>query len=204
MSKIKYLLVLKTLWRVPALIIFIMPLLAPALAYSLNSYYWLALLLINPILLARKTDEITTHFNQPIVQRYRLPKPLQWMETPDEHLPGGLYEPTHALVYKYCGWFIASMYWILLRNVGGGITWGVSIPIGRIYPQNIDFNNADILQAVRSQILIDYGLTPIKWGFCTIHCELTKDFYGTKLGRPDENWRTCDHVAKPELSFNWR
>lgn len=86
----------------------------------------LAPLLLVPIALcfARKTDEKTAHYGQdPNLQRYRLPQAFFFLETPDEHLPGGLYEPTVQKIYDRCGWWICSWYWLGLRNVGHGMWW---------------------------------------------------------------------------------
>ena len=194
MAKIILLLILKTLWRIPAATLFFMPLIAPVLAYKLDNWLILAPILLNPILLARRTTERTTHFNQPDVQRYKLPKWLFWMETPDENLPGGLYEPTHKKIYDRFGWYIASMYWVLIRNVGGGITWSEGILLGRIFPAG-ELTEADVhkyqqLARTEHELLNN-------WFY---HWELTKDFYGTKSGRADPDWRTCDYVAKPEIT----
>ena len=51
-------------------------------------------------------------------------------ETPDEHLPGGLYEPTQLKIYERFGWFIASWYWLAWRNVGHRMRWdkGFAVP----------------------------------------------------------------------------
>lgn len=84
---------------------------------------WLLMPLL--LLFARKTDQVTTHYGQPQVPRYRLPYWLAWAESPDEHLPGGLYEPTVMRIYERFGWFISSWYWLGFRNVGNGIVWGL-------------------------------------------------------------------------------
>ena len=90
------------------------------------------------LLFARKTDEQTTHYAQPVVQRYRLPPWLAWAESPDEHLPGGLYEPTVRRIYERFGWFVSSWYWLGLRNVGNGIVWAlgheVPLPLKHMTP----------------------------------------------------------------------
>lgn len=70
------------------------------------------------------------------IKRYALPRFLRWAETPDEHLPGGMYEPTVEKLYMCAGWFITSWYWLALRNVGHGILWdqGWAVPC---YPQHM-------------------------------------------------------------------
>ena len=88
--------------------------------------------LIVPILLlfARETNVKTNHYGQPQVKRYRLPRWAAFAETPDEHLPGGLYEPTQLKIYERFGWFIASWYWLAWRNVGHRMRWdkGFAVP----------------------------------------------------------------------------
>lgn len=76
------------------------------------------------LLFARKASRVTTHYAQdPIMQRYRLPKIFRFLETPDEDLAGGMYEPTVDKIYKKCGWFICSWYWLGFRNQAQGLLW---------------------------------------------------------------------------------
>ncbi len=76
------------------------------------------------LLFARKIDDSVVHDEpQEAVQRYKLHTFLRWMETPDELLPGGLYEPQVFSVYKKWGWFITAWVWIGTRNTGQGIMW---------------------------------------------------------------------------------
>lgn len=172
----KLLLILKTLWRIPA------PFVVPIF-----------------LLFAKKTDKVTTHLGQPVVQRYELPPCLSWAETPDEYIGGcGLYEPTVAWIYKRFGWFITSWYWIGLRNVGGSIMWRRGILLGPIY-QDLDDYTKEAIDGRADEVRAKHGLTPVKWGFLKLHWELTKDFHGTRSGRPDEDWKTCDYVAKLEI-----
>lgn len=84
--------------------------------------------IIAPIILpfvlpfARKLNEPSP------VQRYRLPNAFMWLETPDEHLPGGLYEPAVYSVYRRFGWFVCSWYWLGIRNVAFGLAWQFGKP----------------------------------------------------------------------------
>jgi len=82
------------------------------------------------LIFAKKTDVKTTHYNQPDIQRYKLPKIFFFLETPDELLPGGLYEPKIKKIYEKYGWFMASWSWLGTRNVGHGVMWneGHEIP----------------------------------------------------------------------------
>jgi hypothetical protein len=45
-----------------------------------------------------------------------LPSWLSWFSTPDERLPGGLYEPTVEAMLRRRGRFITSWYWLGARN----------------------------------------------------------------------------------------
>lgn len=57
-----------------------------------------------------------------------LPGWLSWLSTPDERLPGGLYEPEHKkLLNKYGKWF-ASWYWLGVRNALFGLAMAFRIP----------------------------------------------------------------------------
>lgn len=76
------------------------------------------------LLFAKKSDRVTTHYGQdPAIQRYRLPKLFKWLETCDEDLAGGMYEPTVKKIYDKFGWYICSWYWIGLRNQCQGLLW---------------------------------------------------------------------------------
>jgi hypothetical protein len=50
------------------------------------------------------------------VVRGDLPGWLSWLSTPDERLPGGLYEPAHLALYEKWGKWVASWYWLGVRN----------------------------------------------------------------------------------------
>ena len=54
------------------------------------------------------------------VIRGDFPAWLSWLQTPDERLPGGLYEPTVLGVYTRRGRFACSYYWAGVRNQGMG------------------------------------------------------------------------------------
>lgn len=54
------------------------------------------------------------------VIRGDLPKWLSWFSTPDERLPGGMYEPTVASMYEKRGKLVTSMYWLGFRNRAHG------------------------------------------------------------------------------------
>lgn len=150
---------------------------------------------------AEKTDVITSHHDQPNIQRYRLPAKWAWVETPDEHLPGGMYEPTVAKLYKSFGWFITSWYWLGLRNVGQGLLFPYGKIVHPIYTPNTNFADRREVNARRKTQLFFAELKqypPKKFLFFWewyAYYELVKDFYGVKSGRPDPDWRTVTHVA---------
>jgi hypothetical protein len=107
------------------------------IVYLLLVSWWLAPF---ALLFAKETDRKTTHYGQdPSIQRYVLPKAFWWMETPDELLPGGMYEPTVKTIYDECGWFICSWYWIGIRNVLHGLRWS----FGREASKDIDLMSED-------------------------------------------------------------
>lgn len=93
------------------------------------------ILVIIPILFMKEVQEPLSgkHYNQPNIKRYKLPKYFSWMETPDELLPCGMYEPTCEKIYNKFGKYVASWYWIGLRNVGHGISW----TLGKEVPKKI-------------------------------------------------------------------
>lgn len=50
------------------------------------------------------------------VIRGDLPRWLSWFSTPDERLPGAMYEPTVAAKYAKWGKWYTSWYWLGIRN----------------------------------------------------------------------------------------
>lgn len=50
----------------------------------------------------------------------------RWLSTPDERLPGGLYEKTVRRVYDRFGAVFCSWYWLALRNRGFGFARALS------------------------------------------------------------------------------
>ena len=127
------------------------------------------------LLFAKKTDAKTTHSNQLEVQRYRLPKWARWAESPDEHLPGGLYEPTVKTIYDSLGWFFTSVYWIGWRNCGNGIVWG----LGHEVPKKIkDMNETE------QKLYGVWRTEKTLWKFKFIYgWETTRDWHSTKTKR---------------------
>lgn len=60
----------------------------------------------------------------------RLPSWAAIWETPDEPLPGDKLEPVVARVFNKYGYFICSLYWVLVRNRG----FGLAFMLGRYLP----------------------------------------------------------------------
>ena len=56
-----------------------------------------------------------------------LPKWLSWFSTPDERLPGGMYEPTVAAMYEKRGKWLTSWYWLGVRNC----LFGLALRLGK-------------------------------------------------------------------------
>lgn len=136
---------------------------------------------------AKPTDAKTTHNNQPDIQRYRLPKWLRVFETPDEHLPGAMYEPTVKKIYDRFGWYCTSVYWIGLRNPGQGIVWND----GHEVPKKIkDMSELEkkLYGVYRKEKII--GPLKIIYGW-----ETTRDWYSTKT--TDGIWAT------PHFTVRW-
>lgn len=57
------------------------------------------------------------------VIRGSLPRWLSWLETPDERLPGGLYEDAHRALYERYGKWLASYVWLGWRNRLHGLAY---------------------------------------------------------------------------------
>lgn len=88
-------------------------------------------LLIPFMLLTARKIEVPDQpdWKHPEIQRYELWHWFRFAETPDEYLPGGTYEPTHYRIYRYLGRWVASWWWLAIRNVGHGIIWNAGWPV---------------------------------------------------------------------------
>lgn len=56
------------------------------------------------------------------------PRWLTWLGTPDERLPGGLYEPTVAKVFSKFGRVFCTWYWAGVRNRMHGLAASFGVP----------------------------------------------------------------------------
>jgi hypothetical protein len=72
-----------------------------------------------------------------------LPSWLNWFSTPDERLPGGLYEPTVAEMYNKHGRFITSWYWLGTRNCLMGLSKAVGKQTTDYAPEDAGFWQRD-------------------------------------------------------------
>ena len=61
------------------------------------------------------------------IARSSLPNWLWWFQTPDERLPGGLYEPAILRWLALYGWHVCAALW-LARNAGYGFAWWMGKP----------------------------------------------------------------------------
>lgn len=76
-----------------------------------------------------------------------LPDWLYWLSTPDERLPGGLYEPAHKAVFDKWGKVVASWYWLGVRNRMMGLGHSLGIPATEYIPDKRGmYRNGDIWQ----------------------------------------------------------
>lgn len=69
------------------------------------------------------------------VIRGDLPKWLRWFSTPDERLPGGMYEPTVASMHDKFGKYITSWYWLGVRNCLMGLAVAAGKPTTDYIPE---------------------------------------------------------------------
>lgn len=74
----------------------------------------------------------------PII-RGDLPRWLAWFETPDERLPGGLYEPTVEKVYVVWGKWGCTYYWLGLRNRAFGLARAIGKATTDYIPEGYGF-----------------------------------------------------------------
>lgn len=61
-------------------------------------------------------------------RRGDLPRWLAWLGTPDERLPGGLYEPAVRSIYQRWGGVVCAWYWLGLRNTMHGFAAAFGLP----------------------------------------------------------------------------
>jgi len=77
----------------------------------LNVLVPLLVLLALPFIKWDKQASLDRH-GKDLTVRGDLPNWLSWLSTPDERLPGGLYEPAHKALFERYGKWVASWYWL--------------------------------------------------------------------------------------------
>lgn len=118
---------------------------APLLGLIITLLNLLCPVLVPLALLFAKWDSEPTQGVQhglsanPAIIRGDLPGWLSWFSTPDERLPGGLYEPAvHNLYYAH-GKFITAWYWLGIRNCLMGMSKYFGKPTTDYAPEDSGF-----------------------------------------------------------------
>jgi hypothetical protein len=102
-----------------------------------------------------------------------LPNWLYWLSTPDERLPGGLYEPAHKEVFDKWGKWVASWYWLGVRNRMMGLGHSLGIQATEYIPDQRGFyRNGDVWQysvhIVFIRIALGYKVYKMADGFWAV------------------------------------
>lgn len=129
---------------------------APLLWHVMPALTPLALLLVPvlPMLAVAgakwDSEPSTDQHGQGLTQRGDLPGWARWMQTLDDRLPGGTYEPTVAAMLAKVGRYWTSVYWIGWRNRAHGLrkTFGRPSTL-EAYLTRFEFIG-DVAQGVRS------------------------------------------------------
>lgn len=125
------------------------------------------------------------------VQRYALPKWLSWTMTPDDMLPGPLYEPGFAKVYNRFGTWVAAWVNLSFRNVLYGMMWkhGKSVTNYLVHLDDSEQKRLGVWQTI-------YPLGPIKFKLGWNVHRIWKDT------DTDDIW-THTFWAVPAFSIRW-
>lgn len=88
----------------------------------------------------------------PLAVRGDLPRWARWWETPDERLPGGLYERTVERVWRRYGRYVCSVYWLGVRNRMYGLSFA-------LFGRQVDRAPEGYQRTIKyyGPIMIDYG-----------------------------------------------
>lgn len=70
------------------------------------------------------------------VIRGDLPAWLSWLSTPDERLPGAMYEPTVSALHAKYGKWVTSWYWLGVRNCLMGLAVRLGKPTTDYIPES--------------------------------------------------------------------
>jgi hypothetical protein len=112
------------------------------LALLLGAGWWsFSVFLIVPVLVACALPSATWDAQpspdsngQRSVVRGDLAAHWYWLETPDERLPGGTYEPTVWAFYTRWGRWLCSLYWLGWRNQLHGLAFRYRRPLAAPWP----------------------------------------------------------------------
>lgn len=90
--------------------------------FFLRFVLWLPMLFLLPF--AYKVPSVNIPYRARLeVQRRRLPDWLNWLQTPDDVLPGPLYEKGFNRIYNVFGFWVAAWINLSFRNVAYGLMW---------------------------------------------------------------------------------
>ena len=96
--------------------------------FFLRFVLWLPVIFM--LLFAYKVPSINIPYKVRLdVQRYRLPDWLNWFQTPDDVLPGPLYEQGFNNIYNRWGTWVAAWINLSFRNVAYGMLWSYGKPV---------------------------------------------------------------------------
>lgn len=94
------------------------------------------------------TDPRVDEYTQSYKAR-TLPRWLAWFDTPDQYLPGAMYEPTIRDFYLATGWYLTTVRW-LLRNRMNGLSYRFALPAEQ-------YSNSRKVERWVGSFLIEWG-----------------------------------------------
>lgn len=92
-----------------------------------------------------------------------LPRWLSWLGTPDERLPGGLYEPAVLSIHKRFGRFFCAWYWLGIRNTMHGFAAAFGLPTSAGWADGFGLQQRGKLWWIRWPLL--WGRLAFKAGY---------------------------------------
>ena len=107
------------------------------------------------LLFAKWDDKPSADSNgqHPEVIRGDLPAWAWFLETPNERLPGGTYEPTVADILARRGPFLCSWYWLGIRNRMQGLAASFGLPTAMPWPPEPGYYDNGALWWLRYPLL---------------------------------------------------
>lgn len=106
---------------------YLKPILAALLIQIVALFAPLLVLLALPFIRWDSSQSLDPSGNFPAI-RGNMPRWLSWLETPDERLPGGLYEPAVLAIYEKYGAWVCAWYWLGVRNRVQGFAAAFGVP----------------------------------------------------------------------------